>query len=398
MFGTETGTATDYHELNAGAHRKPPKTLTAPALIWHLAFWTAASQRDTEGQETNPERISDMLDRFILALCCVITKKVGKVELDPNILGVHLLFKNVCHQGTFQPAKIDLNKRQRDILTSTSRSVSLQFKWKKLDVSIVFEIQTEYFSISTFVELDMNSEKAEGRRPYSDIDDLNKNIISIVKFLNRPNSSKPAAKSPQLSDPKSMPPAQSPPSDHRPAVRSRDLSSSPAPGDDVPTQINQYCFHDFWKVYETDILSDASLADFTADEAFKQVFADFRGFIGSEQAVKFSDSDFFNQNKPPKWGQEAKAKFLPLIQHRVSGRPASLRVRGQLHARRACLLHEYAGPSISFDARRTANPGGVYRLRQPGACRTIRRRWSTNGSSDVSSTRYFCWARFGSVP
>ena len=33
-------TADDYHELNAGAHRKPPKLLSAPALVWHLAFWT----------------------------------------------------------------------------------------------------------------------------------------------------------------------------------------------------------------------------------------------------------------------------------------------------------------------------------------------------------------------
>jgi hypothetical protein len=52
------------------------------------------------------------------------------------------------------------------------------------------------------------------------------------------------------------------------------------------------------------------------DEIFKQVFADFRGLIASDQAVEFADDGFFKGDKPPTWGQKAKEKFLPLIQHR----------------------------------------------------------------------------------
>ena len=39
MFQIDCCTAQDYHELNAGAHRKAPKVLSAPSLVWHLAFW-----------------------------------------------------------------------------------------------------------------------------------------------------------------------------------------------------------------------------------------------------------------------------------------------------------------------------------------------------------------------
>ena len=81
-------------------------------------------------------------------------------------------------------------------------------------------------------------------------------------------------------------------------------------------QINKYSFYDFWKTYQEDVLSDDSLKDVANGGIFKKIFADFRGFIASEQAVEFSDRDFFNEDKPPKWGQDAKKKFLPLIQHR----------------------------------------------------------------------------------
>lgn len=74
--------------------------------------------------------------------------------------------------------------------------------------------------------------------------------------------------------------------------------------------------HEFWKTYEREVLSDVSLKAFTSDGIFKKIFADFRGFIVSDQAVEFSDRDLFNEDKPPKWGQDAKKKFLPLIQHR----------------------------------------------------------------------------------
>src|SRR4051794_9548363 len=74
----ELGTADDYHELNAGAHRKPPKILSAPSLIWHLAFWTNFQERDVHNnpilnedespKKKTPEQIRNTIDDYILSL------------------------------------------------------------------------------------------------------------------------------------------------------------------------------------------------------------------------------------------------------------------------------------------------------------------------------------------
>ena len=219
-------TSRDYHELNAGAHRKPPKVLSAPALTWYLAFWTnfGVRTRDGQWQKKTSNQVKNTLDNFILALCRAVDNnpsvekkpvdenepegKSRKVQLSPSISGVSLLFNNTCVENSFQFGQNRLNKGQKDIFTSSSRSVSLEFTWKKLDVTIRFEIHPEYFSISTFVELDKNREKAEKQTPYSDLKDLNANIKSIVRYL---NSSKPAANSSQRSGRKSPPPAGSAP-------------------------------------------------------------------------------------------------------------------------------------------------------------------------------------------
>jgi hypothetical protein len=323
-------TSRDYHELNAGAHRKPPKVLSAPSLIWHLAFWTSFGGRHREGQwqKKNPNHVKNTLDNFILAFCRAVDNNPGveqkvvdgkaiKVQLTPRISGVCLLFNNTCRENSFEITLNRLNRRQTDVFTSTSRSVSLQFTWKKLDVTVRFEIHSEYFSISTFVELDKDRKKAEEHTAYSDIDGLNESIRTIVGYLNPPQPptldpesllklavGKPASQ--QLADESSPQQLQQPKNELPP----------PAPDDHMTKKINNYCFHEFWKTYEKDVLSDESLKDFTNDGIFKQIFADFRGFIASERAVEFSDKNFFDEDKPPKWGLEAKKKFLPLIQHR----------------------------------------------------------------------------------
>jgi hypothetical protein len=286
-------TASDYHELNAGAHRKPPKILSAPSLVWHLAFWTNFPVSNSEGGKSkrSPARIKKLVDDYVLALCTAIGDKVANLHLTPCISGTCLLFDRACRETTREPVKIaDLTARQDDIFRSTARSVSLQFAWKKLDVTIRFEIYTEYFLISTFVELDKTREKKSGGL-YSDLDSLNDKIKLILDYLGRADRSSSDA----------------------------DDDASQSSDDDLAKKINKYCFHDFWEVFEKEILSHDSLADFTKDGIFKQIFADFRGVIASEQAVKFADEDFFKAGKPATWGQQAKAKFLPLIQHRDRG-------------------------------------------------------------------------------
>jgi hypothetical protein len=139
--------APDYHELNAGAHRKFPKVLTAPSMIWHLAFWTNVRQKKT------PDQIKDALDEFIIAFCGAVAGKVTGLKLSPCISNICLLFNNTCHRDRPGLGRVELDRQQNDIFASTSRAVSVQFVWLKLDVTIRFEIHTEYFSISTFVEL-----------------------------------------------------------------------------------------------------------------------------------------------------------------------------------------------------------------------------------------------------
>jgi hypothetical protein len=272
----------DYHELNAGAHRKPPKILTAPSLVRYLAFWTSFPEPGSDGKKSkrSPDQIKKLLDGYILALCKAIDKEAAGLQLTPCISGICLLFDKVCHETSRAEAEIsDLTRRQDDIFRSTARSVSLQFVWKKLDVTIRFEIYTEYFSISTFVELDKTREKIKSGSSYSDIEGLNDNIKLVLGYVGA-------------------------------AEQSSD--------DDPAKEINKYCFHDFWDIFEKEILWNVAKDETfdPDDEIFKQIFADFRGLVMSEQAVRFSDDDFFEGNRPAAWGQEAKRKFLPLIQHR----------------------------------------------------------------------------------
>jgi hypothetical protein len=289
MFGVETGTAEDYHELNAGAHRKPPKVLSAPSLVWHLAFWTNFPEPNKDGelpqkadgpQKKSSKQIRDVLDRFIVGLRHAIARNehvdgaAAKVQLTPCISGVYLLFGNAVSEAFEDVPVCKLRSRQRDVFESTSRMVTLHFIWRKLDVTIRFEIHTEYFAVSTFVELDKDRVKAGD---FSSMAELNDSMVSVLKYLSAP--------------------------------------AQPENEEEV-VPINRYCFHDFWKIYEREILSDPSLTACASDPVFQHIFADFRGFVASDQAVRFRDDDFFNGDKPAKWGMEAKKKLLPLVQHR----------------------------------------------------------------------------------
>jgi hypothetical protein len=208
MFGTSSGTAPDYHELNAGAHRKPPKVLSAPSLVWHLAFWTSFPELDAQREpvrnadgsvrKKDSQEIRDGLDQYIIALGKAIAEQMRRgnepksdpagsdadgeadihgrddgVRLTPCISGAYLLFGHAYAVETLNRLKPDLlDPRQKDIFESTTRTVALQFVWRQLDVSIRFEVRTEYFTISTFVELDRNRVKARDKKAMSSIQEL----------------------------------------------------------------------------------------------------------------------------------------------------------------------------------------------------------------------------------
>ncbi len=315
MFENKSGTADDYHELNAGAHRKPPKVLTAPSLIWNLCFWTNFQEYDAAGKplkdpDGSPKKktrdeIKTTLDKYIIALRGAIEnsgdQETNKVELTPFISKKYLLFGHSYGEDFRRCNLKDLDRRQKDIFEGTSRTVSLRFAWKELDVTIRFEIHTEYFSISTFVELDKDRKK---QGVYLD-KGLERSIGEIREYLRHP-----------------------PLSPLRDDAVDRSLTPPPVVAEGSPPsslfalqqlrvrKINQYCFHDFWKRYEQELLCGKVLTEITKDAIFGQIFADFRGLVASEQDVTFDDRPFFKDDRSPKWGADAKGKFLPLIEHR----------------------------------------------------------------------------------
>jgi hypothetical protein len=312
MFEREIATAPDYHELNAGAHRKAPKTLTAPSLIWHLGFWTSFQELDKDRKvlvkedgspRKSPDEIRTTLDRYIVALYHALlgndevdektpaaaaagrAQKIAKVELTPNVSGKYLLFKNAYDEKSFSanPRSVkleELNVRQKDIFVSTNRNVSLEFAWRELHVTISFEVRTEYFTISTFIEVNQDRKKAGVLHPA--IDGLDESIKKIRDYL-------------QASEP---------------------ATSPPSPADPRPAEINSYFFHQFWEEYEKKILPGEQLGKIVEDAIFSQIFADFRGLIVADDTIPFSDRDFFARGRCPTWGRDAKNKLLPLIEHR----------------------------------------------------------------------------------
>jgi hypothetical protein len=72
-----------------------------------------------------------------------------------------------------------LTRRQEDIWKSSSRAVTVEFKWHEICVSIRCEVHSEYFTITTFAELEKArlaaAEKDRDLR-YSSFDTFDKNI------------------------------------------------------------------------------------------------------------------------------------------------------------------------------------------------------------------------------
>lgn len=265
MFGK---TAHDYLELNAEVGKNPAKRLSAPALVWHLGFWTNFSG-------VRPIDVRRAADRFIRTLCVAIQSGGSTVRLEPNVSGLCLLFSTACNATTFSPEP-PRTHLQEDIFKSTGREVLLKFDWKGLQVSVRFEVHTEYFSISTFIEL------IQTKPPYSGLPSLNAKIDDMLQYL-----------SPDIS------------------ATSRRSS--------LAANLNSYFFSEFWTEYENDIFSNPGISDFRTDPIFRNVFADFRGLILSERAANlFGGEGSKEEPSGSNWGRKVKDALLPLIHRKGS--------------------------------------------------------------------------------
>jgi hypothetical protein len=264
-------TAEDYHELNAGAHRNIPKKFRAPGLVWHLAFWIRQSAPD---DHIEASRVKQRIDTLLLTLCRSLMKEtpdVTNVEIIPCIMGSVVLFNRIVERKDIfdnidAPREGEEQKHtqgQEQILKSTSRTVSITFRWHRVDCTIRCEAHTEYFTLTIFAEFDKED-------PYglSGFDPLDRKIKAALKYW----------------------------------ADKKDVSRD-AERDAIASDLNKYFFHTFWKEF-----ADCVIGKFQKQEEcagiLSDVFADCRGWVISDAALSLSASDL---------GSTAKEKLLPLI-------------------------------------------------------------------------------------
>jgi hypothetical protein len=262
------GMSADYHDLNAGALRNSPKNLSAPALTWHLAFWTGKQSSGEIGDSSNDGAIKLTVDSFLLALCRSLKDAGVDVKILPSI-GTHsLLFYTVVDRLQFTKVdKTNLPRRQDEIFQSTVRGVAIKFKWMEVDITIRCEVHPEFFAITHYAEFAKEREKP----PYSSDESLNANLTAMLLYLN-------------------------------------DNSSI-----DV-NALRSHFFRDIWDLIYED-LTKFDVVDHVCKEPwFSRVFVDFRGIILSEKVVKIPYADEqLHGREPLQWGERAKDILMPVL-------------------------------------------------------------------------------------
>jgi hypothetical protein len=285
-------TADDYHELNAGAHRNIPKKLRAPALVWHLAFWI---QQGDPGDHMEASRIRRRMDTLLLTLCRSLmqTPHVADVQIIPSIMDSVVLFDQIVHWEDIREGPADGSQRQptrtqKQVLQSTSRAVSITFRWHRMDCTIRCEAHTEYFTLSIFAEFDrtilaeFDNTRAQELSGWKPLDEHIAGILAHWRVQDRvvsANENTPTA------------------SNH----------SSPEAKNNSLADFSKYFFHTFWREFADSIFGEFQRREECAD-ILNNVFADCRGWVISDAALPLPSSDL---------GNTAKEKFLPLIRRRT---------------------------------------------------------------------------------
>lgn len=141
-----------FQDLQSGAHRKPGINFRTPALIWHLGIWNPLRINDPElgasrDGDTDPhsER-KDFFDKIILR----IVQNIGFVQIleSPNF------FKDSSALYLFR-SHINENCELIETIPPLSNlnNVSIKFKWKNIDCTLKFSLNTEYFTITSVLDL-----------------------------------------------------------------------------------------------------------------------------------------------------------------------------------------------------------------------------------------------------
>lgn len=223
----------EYRQGNSDAHRVRPANFRAPALISHYAFWIYSARQD---DRTNlRERIKTVIDNVIVQTAQRAKNHDANTCITPSIGGLDILFASFAEAGRFDvdpgAKRADrgldlsrLNLGQRALFESDHRVVSLQFRWQGCDVTVRFEFMTEYFSVTTIAEIAACT------------------IPGVLVDVAR--------------------------------INAFDLENKEA---DIQARL----FDVFWRAFSDQICPQQLLAN----DAFKHVFADFRGIVVANDAL-----------------------------------------------------------------------------------------------------------------
>jgi hypothetical protein len=162
-----------------------------------------------------------------------------------------------------------LNPREADILQSSQRAVSLEFKWQDLRYTIRCEIRDEFVVFTCFAEFGKN---ITGPDSLAD-KDFNDNFKAAFAYLNAKESER----------------------------KQFDIGS-----------IRNFLFREFWTSFDQFIRDDDRVKDAIAAFSDPIIFADFRGLIVGDGVIRFADYDS-GPTSILTWGSAAKEALLPIL-------------------------------------------------------------------------------------
>jgi hypothetical protein len=275
----------DFYQMNAGAHRRRATNFGAPALTWHRAFWInvpysqdfpnfTIADLEAKREEARID-LKNKIDEFIVRFRNFVLTgaRIGgtpRCQIHPTVGAKTFLFNRVVDSTDLTPITNydDLTEAQRevlnDVLYSDNRVVVIEFNWEGIAATARIEFHTEYFSITTIAELKAVS---------GDMTEYGE-LVAYLQSVNK----------------------------------------RPSPADIVQADgLRKFFFFDFWDHRVALMAEDTALRDILTDDAFQNLFADFRGLVISNMTFKLQNEPEFGQSEGLAWGKQIDFKLLPLF-------------------------------------------------------------------------------------
>jgi len=182
-------TSEDYHIINSDFHRGVPKKISPPALTWTLGFWIERQESfHDEFSKFIGERndFKKSLDGMICELAKVLCDVAEELTIRPSIEGRSnkkaYLFSRIldgveCNFNASGKSSSEPEGESSPIFLGSSRSIELSFKIGGVSFSKIFDVATDYFTITTYAEIsDINY--IDGR-----FSKLKKALIDVSSYI-----------------------------------------------------------------------------------------------------------------------------------------------------------------------------------------------------------------------